>query len=171
MESSVPANYLETDVLTATPEKRQLMLIEAAIRFIQRTRHHWRAEQIEPACQCLVRAQQIMTELLSALNHQVDPELTGRVAAVYLFVFRRLVDANLERDEGKLDDALRVLEPQREAWEGVCRQRGSTLPAENEAAVASLGPQEPAPKAPPISGLLDDSANLGQAPTGLSLEA
>ena len=122
MQSSARDSYLETEVTTATPQKQQLMLIEGTIRFIGRTRSHWRAGQDERAHECLVRAQQIVTELLAGLNHEVAPELTRRVAALYVFVFRSLVDAGLRRDEAKLDEALRVLEPQREAWHGVCQE-------------------------------------------------
>ena len=171
MESPVRDTYLETEVLTAKPQKRQLMLIEALIRLIEQTRQQWRGGQNEKACESLARAQQIVTELLSALNHDVDPDLTKRVAALYLFVFRSLVDASLRRDEGKLDDALRVLEPQREAWQGVCGQRGGTAAGENEAAVASPSRQGPAPEPPPIAGPPADSEASGEPPTGLSLEA
>jgi len=171
MQPSVPDSYLETEILTATPQKRQLMLIEAAIRFIERARHHLRAEQNEAFCECLIRAQQIVTELIAALDHEVAPKLTGQVASLYVFVFRTLVDASLTRDEAKLDDALRVLQPQREAWEGVCKGLGATAPLENEAAAASLSNHDTPPK--PHAGLdpSADSDRPGEAPAGFSMEA
>jgi len=171
MEPSVPDRYLETEVMTATPQRRQLMLVEGAIRFIERTRHHWRAEQDDEARQCLLRAQRIMSELLSGLNHQVHPELTKRVAALYVFVFRTLVDANLHRDERKLDHALRVLQPQREAWQSVCDELGAAAPLENEAAVASLSAQGLDPRTPAVPGPSFDAGNLGQQSAGFSAEA
>ena len=132
MPPPAPDSYLEMEVTTATPQKRQLMLVEGAIRFIERTRHHWKDGQDDQAYDCLLRAQRIITELISALNHDVAPDLTGRLAALYVFVFRTLVDASLRPDEKKLDEALRVLKPQREAWEGVCRQLGSVAGLQNE---------------------------------------
>jgi flagellar protein FliS len=171
MQSSVPDSYLETEVLTATPQKRQLMLIEGAIRFIERTRHHWRAEQSEDACECLIRAQKIVTELLAGLNHEVDPKLSKKVAALYVFVFRALVDASSHRDEAKLDEALRVLEPQREAWQGVCNELGATLPPENEAASASFRAQELFPPTATGPEPLPDSESPDEASAGFSMEA
>ena len=75
------------------------------------------------------------------------------------------------RDEAKLDDALRVLLPQREAWEGVCKELGTTTPLENEAAAASLSDHDTPPK--PHAGLdpSADSDRPGEAPAGFSLEA
>ena len=49
-------------------------------------------------------------------------ELTDRVAAVYAFIFRRLVEAGYGRDEAKLADAIRLLEIERQTWQEVCQQ-------------------------------------------------
>jgi len=171
MQMSPRDSYLETEVTTATPQKRQLMLIEAAIRFIERTRSHWGADENEEAHECLVRAQQIVTEMLSSLNHEIAPELTKRVASLYLFVFRTLVDANLGRNEAKLDDALKVLEPQREAWQDVCKELGGMLPSENQAAVASFSPRESPLRAPSVPPPSVDAGMSGEPSTGFSIEA
>lgn len=171
MPSSARDSYLEMEVTTATPQKRQLMLVEGAIRFIERARDHWQAGQDDQAAQCLSQAQRIIAELISALNHDVAPDLTKRVAALYVFVFRALVDASLQRDEAKLGDALRVLQPQREAWEGVCRELGNTAPQDNEAAAASHSGHEGPPKPPPVLDFAAGSDRPGEAPAGFSLEA
>ena len=170
MPPLAPDSYLEMEVTTATPQKRQLMLVEGAIRLIERTRHHWKAGQDDRACESLMRAQQIVTELLSALNHEVAPELTGRVAALYVFVFRALVDASLRGDEAKLDEALRVLEPLREAWEGVCRELASAAGMENDSATADFAPHAPAKALPvaPSPHVADDDHSTS---TGFSVEA
>ena len=161
MQSSVPDSYLETEVMTATPQKRQLMLIEGAIRFIERTRGHWQAGKNDEACETLVRAQELVTELLSGLSSEVNPDLVRKVAGIYLFVFRKLVDAHPHRDEKKLDDALRVLEIERGTWREVCRELANT----------TAPPQDSGPEKPPIPDLSTDSGIGPDASTGLSLEA
>jgi len=171
MQPSASHSYLETEILTATPQKRQLLLIDGAIRFIERARHHLHADDDEEFCECLIRAQRIVTELMAALDHEVAPKLTGKVASLYVFVFRALVDAGLTRDEAKLDDAVRVLQPQREAWEGVCRELGAAAPLENEAAAASLSDRGTPPKPHAGLDLSADSDGPDEAPAGFSLEA
>lgn len=148
-------SYLENEVLSATPAKLQLMLIEAAMRFAERARGHWQAGQNELACGALIRAQEIVTELTSGLNRDASPGITGRLAAVYMFVFRTLVQANLEHSEKLLDDALRVLAVERETWRQVARQ---SQPADEEPA--------PAPSAP-----LPPHFELDSTAAGFSLEA
>jgi flagellar protein FliS len=165
MPSSARDVYLETEVMTAAPQKRQLMLIEAAIRSIERARQGWRADNAEDAHECLVRAQRIVTEMMAALNHEVVPDLTRRVASLYVFVFRRLVEANLRRDESKLDDALRVLDLQRQTWQDMCERLGVF-----EADRSDPSPLPKAAYSSPQSPLCD-SLDSAQERPGLSIEA
>ena len=133
--TSLPQSYLETEILTAPPQKLQLMMIEAAIRFGRRAAGHWQAGEDDQACEALIRAQKIVTELVNGLNRDESPELAGKIAAVYLFVFRSLMEAGYQRDREKLDDALGVLEVERETWRQVCHRVGRESGSENEAAV------------------------------------
>lgn len=125
MASPARDSYLATEVLTAPPQRLHLMLIEAAIRCAERARQCWRANQPEQATEAVVHAEEIVGELLAGLNRETGGNLIRKTAAVYLFVFRTLMEANLGRDEGKLDDALRVLAIERETWRRVCGQIGA----------------------------------------------
>src|SRR5206468_3280650 len=62
------------------------------------------------------RAQNIVLELLSALNYDADRALCTRMAGLYNFIYRQLVDAHSHRDLSKAQEALRLLEYQRETW-------------------------------------------------------
>ena len=170
MNPSATNSYLETGVLTATPQKLQLMLIEGAIRFIHRARHLWQNGEDEQASEALIRAQQIVAQLLGALDNQVDPQLVGKVASVYLFAFRSLVEANLRRDEERLAEALKVLEAERQTWSELCEKlRGQ---AEGGDAADVSFPQS-STGVPPV--VVPDATPgfppAGEMSGGLSLEA
>lgn len=128
MQTSARETYLTNEVMTATPQRLQLMLIEGAIRFARQAEAHWSAQQDSHADEALTRAEQIVSELLCGLNPDGDAELVRRVASIYLFVFRTLTTAHLQRDEVKLNDAIRVLEVERETWRQVCDRLGSVNP-------------------------------------------
>ncbi len=113
--------YLANDVLTATPQRLHLMLIEAAIRHCERARQLWHAGLEAPASEALIKAQEIVSELAASLNYSQQPELAGRMAGVYHFVFRQVVTASLKQDEQCLADALRVLEIERDTWREIVR--------------------------------------------------
>jgi flagellar protein FliS len=52
-------------VLTAPPQKLQLMLIEGAIRFGLQARSLWNEDRGAEACEALVRSQEIVVELMN----------------------------------------------------------------------------------------------------------
>ena len=125
MQISAGKSYLDTEVMTATPQKLQLMLIEAAIRAARRARKKWLDGRDDEACEDLIHAQQIVSELLGGLDPEVNADLVKKVASVYMFVFRSLMEANHDRSEKKLEDAIRVLEVERGTWQKVCAELGS----------------------------------------------
>jgi flagellar protein FliS len=129
-------HYLETEVLTATPQRLHLLLIEAAIRFAERARRHWRDGNREKAFESMIFAQDAVTKMLKGLNIETPTPLVQEIASVYNFIFRTIVDANRRHDERKLDEALRVLAVERETWRLVCQQDvESQTPPEEASAV------------------------------------
>jgi flagellar biosynthetic protein FliS len=124
MSTAARQNYLAAEVLTATPQKLHLLLVEGAIRFAEKAQRHVREGSTVEAVEALIRAQEIVTQMTTAIDHQTDPPLAGRVAAIYLFIFRSLVEAGYSLDIAKIADALRVLEVERETWRAVCSQGG-----------------------------------------------
>ena len=108
--------YLKNAVMTANPEQLHLMLYDGAIRFATRGREALQAGNREEAFNALDRAQRIVLELSDGLRPEANPKLAERMAALYSFIYRRLIDANLHQDEKASDDALRILRHQRETW-------------------------------------------------------
>ncbi len=136
MDVSARNEYLTTEVLTATPQKLHLMVIEAAIRSAERAREGWQQADLDASCQALVHAQECVGQLLAGLDREAGGEVADKLAALYMFVFRRLVDANVHRDKKKLDEALRILKMERETWRQAC---AAAPPASRTATVAAPG--------------------------------
>src|SRR5205085_6396103 len=116
MNPQAAQNYLRTKVLTATPEQLQMMHYDGAIRFAEQARAALGKKDYETNYHMVARVQKIVAELISALKRDVAPELCGRLAALYNFVYRRLTDASVRRDAAALAEALNVLRYQRETW-------------------------------------------------------
>ena len=109
--------YLRDAVMTATPEQLHLMLYDGAIRYALQARDAILREDYETSFDRLTRAQNIVSEMQSALNYDINRELCERVASVYGFLYHKLVDANVQRDVNAIDDALKVLRIERETWQ------------------------------------------------------
>lgn len=145
MDASARESYLVTQVTTATPQRLHLMLIDAAIRHTRRTIELWEQGQEEDASESLIRAQQIVTELLSNLNPQADGALARKLAAIYMFVFRALVGAHVRRDAGAAQDAIRVLNEERETWQQLCQLMPGTASVAADEAPTNAAPSPAMP--------------------------
>ncbi|MGD8450457.1 MAG: flagellar export chaperone FliS [Phycisphaerae bacterium] len=108
--------YLKNAVMTANSEQLHLMLLDGAIRFTVQARDAIERQDHETTFTALDRAQRILLELSGGLVRDVNPELVDRMAALYAFIYRRLVDAAMNRDVVAVDEALRILRHQRETW-------------------------------------------------------
>ena len=90
--------------------------------------------------------QKIIVEMLGSLNYDADRALCNRMAGLYNFIYRKLVESSTTRQPSPAREALKLLEYQRETWvmliEKLCRER-TAAPAAN-----------PAPEAKP-SGSFD----------------
>ena len=117
MASAADNPYLRDAVMTATAEQLQLMLYDGAIRYATQARDALTAKNFEEAYDLLARAQAIIVEMQSGLNYEVNRELCERVGAIYGFLYRKLVDANVNHDVVAIDDALKVLRIERETWQ------------------------------------------------------
>lgn len=118
MAAPTPPNpYLKTRIMTASPSELRLMLYEGAIRFCRQAEQAMAERQIEAAYNALMRAQKIVLELSTSLNHGVAPELCGKLSALYTFIYKRLVDANLHRDREAVLESIRLLEYEKETWQ------------------------------------------------------
>src|SRR5436190_19283364 len=124
MNQQAAQNYRKPKVFTATPEQLQLMLYDGALRFGEQARVALEKKDFEQSYGMISRVQKIITEMSSSLKHGLAPELCGKMAALYNFVYRRLVEANIEHKVESLDEALGILRYQRETWVMLMAQLG-----------------------------------------------
>jgi flagellar protein FliS len=142
MQQSMHNEYLKNAVMTASPEQLQLMLYDGSIRFARQARDAMGRRDFDESCEKLIRAQRIVVEMQQGLRHEVNPELCAQLNALYQFVYERLVEANMRQDVIALDDALRILDHQRETWRLLIARLsgtgpdGGAAPAEKPAASA-----------------------------------
>ena len=108
--------YLRTKVLTASPEELHLMLYDGAIRFAEAGRTALEKKDLEKSHEALIRSQSIILEMISGLNHEANPSLCAKLSSLYNFIYRRLVEANMRQNISAIDEALKILNYQRETW-------------------------------------------------------
>lgn len=125
--------YLRTQVLTASPEQLRLMLLDGALRFARQAADGIARKDYEATYNGITQARAIVLELATSIRADVDPELAQRVRSVYLYIYREMVDASLNRDAVRLEKAIELLQYERETWalliEKVAAERAAGRPA------------------------------------------
>ncbi len=142
MNQQAAQNYLKTKVFTATPEQLQLMLYDGAIRFAEQAKIALEQKNFEQSYNGLSRAQRIISELSSSLKHEIAPQMCKQLAGLYGYVYRKLLDANIDHNVGSINEALSILRYQRETWVMLLDKLGKT-----KAAVAANRIDMPTPDA------------------------
>jgi len=139
--SQNPANpYLKTKVMTANPQELRLLLYDGAIKFCHQARNALAKEDYENSYTALMRAQKIALELSTSLNHDMAPQLCDKLSALYTYIYRLLVDANLERTVAPVDEAIELLEYERQTWQmlmaKLAQDSGEVTPQANAGDIA-----------------------------------
>jgi len=116
MSSEKASQYLKTQIMTASQEQLTMMLYGGAIRFCEQAKIRIEENDREGAHNLLIRAKRIVVELISALKPEVDPLLCERLSALFTYLYRRLIEANINQDKAAVDEVIKHLSELRETW-------------------------------------------------------
>lgn len=135
--------YLRTKVLTATPEELRLMLLDGGIKFARQGRDGLARRDFEASFTGLSQARDIVMELITTVRDDVNPELGAKVRGVYTFIFTLLMEASFEKDTGKADKAIELLEFERETWALLMQKLAEERRAGGATPASAAGPGSP----------------------------
>ena len=116
--------YQRAQVETADPGQLVVLLYEGLVRFTGRGRLALEAGDFESARKSLLRAQDIVAELIGSINPAAG-EIAQNLLRLYEYFYQRLVTANVKRDGAaalEVETLVRSLIP---AWEEAARAQGA----------------------------------------------
>lgn len=119
-------DYTEQMVLTASPAKLIELLIQKGISVIEEAKRLIDEKDFNNANAKIVRAQDIIMELNLSLDMEKGGEIAHNLKALYNYMFRTLVEANIKKDKKKLDDVKVLLEDLLTTWREAMKLAGST---------------------------------------------
>jgi flagellar protein FliS len=95
------------------------MLLDSLVDRINQARGHILHKDLPAKGEAFGKAIRILIALRESLDHSVEPTLTGRLDALYDYITRRLLHAQLNDDLRALDECERLIAPVREAWHAI----------------------------------------------------
>lgn len=121
------AKYNTSKVLTASPAELTLMLYEGAIKFCNIAIVGIEQKDISKAHTNIVKVQRIIDEFRSTLDRKYP--VAEDFDRVYVYLLRRLLEANVKKDKAILEEVNMHLRSMRDNWKEVMRvnkERGRT---------------------------------------------
>ena len=115
--------YQKNSVQTASPSKIILMLYDGAIKFCQMAQVAIDEKNIEKANLNIQKAQKIIVQLRVSLDTKYP--VSQEFDKVYDYIYRRLVEANMKKDNEILEEALKHIKTMRETWIEVMKKTHS----------------------------------------------
>lgn len=101
--------YLETHILTTPRPKLLLMCLEKVMSLCDESINLLVQSEYEPLNEKLQQAQNILLELVAAIDEKMDEKISKNLKGLYLFCYRQLVLANLEKDSEKIEGAKKII--------------------------------------------------------------
>lgn len=108
--------YRKAEVVTAKREQLLLMLYAGAIRFLKGAINASEQGNTAERTRLMGKVQEIVNELRSTLNFEAEKEIAQNLDELYLFITHRLVDANIQKKDQPLHEALKILDTLNSAW-------------------------------------------------------
>lgn len=111
--------YQQNSVNTASPAKLTLMLYDGAIKFCNIAKEAIEEGNIARANTNIMKAEKIIVELRATLDMKYP--VAKEFDTVYDYIYRRLVEANMQKDVKVLEEALKHIKTMRDTWKEVMR--------------------------------------------------
>lgn len=106
--------YQNQSVATANPGELTLMLYNGCLKFIRMAKLAIEQKSIAQSHENIIKAQNIIQELAATLNPVY--EISGQLAQLYDYIERRLVEANIRKDTGILNEVEELVTELRNTW-------------------------------------------------------
>lgn len=130
MSAQAYEQYKKTSVETISPGKLLLMLYDGAIRNIKSARSAIREKDYNQAHTQIIKAQDILAELMATLN--MDYDIAGHLFSLYDFLYNQLVEANISKNDALLEEVQEFLSELRDTWEEAVKIQGRSRPLKLE---------------------------------------
>ena len=110
---------LHGNVEDASPHRLIQMMMERTLAKIGMARGHMERGEVARKGENVGDAIAIIEALQASLNHSADERMSENFDALYTYMMRRLLEANLRNDTSILDEVSGLMRELKEAWDAI----------------------------------------------------
>lgn len=111
--------YRQTAISTQSKGRLIVMLYDGAIRFMRLAIQELEARDYAAKGQYINRAQDILNELNAVLDMEAGGEIAQNLRSLYLFMGRRLGEANAKCDPQMIREVIGLMEELNQSWKAI----------------------------------------------------
>ena len=130
--------YKKASVNTLDQNKLIIMLYDGAIKNASFAVEHMKSGEIEKVHNCLIKAKNIVTELMATLNMEKGGDVAKNLQSLYSYMFSQLIEANMEKKTQPIVVVIELLKELRVAWVEI-NKKSKTQKTQNK--VSQINPE------------------------------
>ncbi len=111
--------YRTTNVITADPKKLVIMCYEGAIENLKIGKERLLHQDYEGKNKAFIKVQDIINELLCSLDFEKGGQVAKNLESLYNYMLRRIVDGDIKKDTGAIEEVVGMLGELLSAWKDV----------------------------------------------------
>ncbi|HHY20226.1 MAG TPA: flagellar export chaperone FliS [Firmicutes bacterium] len=109
--------YKKTKVETSNPAELITLLYDEAVKCCKLANKAIAENKLDVAHAQIVKAQDIVDELYFSVNKEQGGEIAENLLALYEYMKRRLIEANLKKDPEILEEVSGMISDLRKSWQ------------------------------------------------------
>jgi flagellar protein FliS len=122
--SQYSENAVQAGIESASPHRLIQMLMEGALGKIAAAKGHMERGEIRPKGEQIGCAISILEGLKASLDKDKGGEIAQNLEDLYIYMERRLIEANRGNDTSLLDEVSDLLRQIKEAWDAIAGHAG-----------------------------------------------
>ena len=105
--------------MAPSPHRLIQLLMDGALDRLAVAKGHMQRKDVQRKIVTIDRIMSIVDGLRMSLDHSVNTEMSENLENLYDYMNRRLLLANINNDEGALDEVASLLKELKEAWDAI----------------------------------------------------
>ena len=111
--------YQDSTITTQSKERLIVLLYDGAIKFMKLAIQELEAGNYQAKGQYIIKAQDIINELNAVLDMDAGGEIAANLRKLYVFMNRRLSEANSERNPQMIREVIQLMEELNQSWKAI----------------------------------------------------
>lgn len=124
-------SYRKTNITTSDPVRLIIMCYEGVIDNLKLAKEKIKEKDYEKKAKAIIKAQDIINELMCSLNFEKGEEIAGNLESLYNYMLRRILQADFNNDIRAIDEVIEIFTELLSAWQEIASKPESQIqPAE-----------------------------------------